>query len=404
MKLGKSSLNDIAKLRPDSVKRRRISSYDKSGDNFDWIDVKPGEMAVLGEFEGAGCITHVWCTCMCALTRYSMRNAIVRMYWDGEPEDTPSVEAPIGDFFGLGHGKRKNFVSMPLQMSPNKGKSFNCWWPMPFSKGFKITLENQNSKKFRIYYYIDYEIYDDGFEDDADYGRFHVQWRRENPPPVKKRDEKGKKISTRNPTKFNLFGVKNTEPLKYNYKIMEAKGKGQFAGCHLDIDNRTFMPWFINWPGEGDDMIFIDEDIEKGIPTLYGTGTEDYVNQAFCPTQKQSAPYHGTILSGGFNWYGKISYYRYHIEDPIYFNKAIIVTIEHGHDNHRADDWSSTAYWYQTEPHDHSIWPKLLDRKGRRPKGILWPHMIRKTLCIFVILFVIYWFWLKDILISSIIP
>ena len=213
-----------------------------------------------------------------------------------------------------------------------------------------------------------------------------TQWRRENPPLVKKRDEKGKKISPKKPKKFNLFGVKNTEPLKYNYKIMEAKGKGHFAGCHLDIDNRTFMPWFVNWPGEGDDMIFIDDDIEKGTPTLYGTGTEDYVNQAFCPTQKQSAPYHGTILPGGINWWGKITYYRYHIEDPIYFNKQIIVTIEHGHDNHRADDWSSTAYWYQKEPHDHSIWPKLLDRMGRRPKGISWPHMIRKTACILLIL------------------
>ena len=178
--------------------------------------------------------------------------------------------------------------------------------------------------------------------------------------------------------------------IKFNYRIMEAKGKGHFCGCNLNIDNRTFMPWFVNWPGEGDDMIFIDDDIEKGIPTLYGTGTEDYVNQAFCPTETQSAPYHGTIKPGGLNWWGKITYYRYHIEDPIYFNKHIIATIEHGHDNHRADDWSSTAYWYQTEPHDHSIWPKLLNRKGRRPKGISWPHMTRKSICILLILLWIY--------------
>jgi len=390
MKLGKNSLNDIAKLRPDSVKRRRISSYDESGDNRDWIDIKPGETAILGEFEGAGCITHIWCTCACPLTRYSMRHAILRMYWDGETEDKPSVEVPIGDFFGLGHGKRKNFVSLPLQMSPNKGKGFNCWWPMPFSQSFKITLENDNLKSFRIYFYIDYKVYEDGFPDEADYGRFHAQWHRENPPPVKKIDENGQKITKLNPNRFNLFGVKNTEPLTYNYKILEAKGKGHFVGCHLDIDNRTFMPWFINWPGEGDDMIFIDEDIDRNTPTLYGTGTEDYVNQAFCPTETQSAPYHGTILPGGFNWYGKITYYRYHIEDPIYFNKRIIATIEHGHDNHRADDWSSTAYWYQTEPHDHSIWPQLPDREGRTPQGINWPHMIRKGACIFLILLWIY--------------
>ncbi|MHA1291957.1 MAG: glycoside hydrolase family 172 protein [Promethearchaeota archaeon] len=403
MKMGKNNLKNIAKLRPDSIKRCRISSYDKSGDNYDWIDIKPGDKVVLGAFEGAGCITHIWSTCMCVLTKYSLRNAIIRMYWDGEPDDKPSVEVPIGDFFGLGHGKRRNFVSAPLQMSPNKGKGFNCWWPMPFSKGFKITLENDNKRPFRIYYYIDFEVYDDGFPDNKDYGRFHAQWRRENPPPVKKKGQykkkKIKKVSTKKPVSFNLFGFKNTEPLKYNYKIMEAKGKGHFCGCHLDIDNRTFMPWFINWPGEGDDMIFIDDDVEKGIPTLYGTGTEDYVNQAFCPTETQSAPYHGTILPGGFNWWGKITYYRYHIEDPIYFNKQIIVSIEHGHDNHRSDDWSSTAYWYQTEPHDHSIWPELRDRKGRKPKGVSWIHMIRKTLFIFLILFIVYWFWLKDFII-----
>ncbi len=394
MKLGKSSLNDIAKLRPDSVKRRRASSFDKKGDNYDWLDVKPGETVVLGEAEGAGCITHIWCTKMCQ-SRYSLRNAIIRMYWDGELDDKPSVEVPIGDFFGMGHAQRKNFVSLPLQMSPNKGKGFNCWWPMPFSKGFKITLENDNPKSFRIYYYIDYDIYEDGLENEKDYGRFHAQWRRENPPKVKK-IEKGKKITRFKPVKFNLFGHQNTEPLKYNYKIMEATGKGHFVGCHLNIDNRTHMPWFVNWPGEGDDMIFIDDDIEKGIPTLYGTGTEDYVNQAYCPTESYSAPYHGTIKPGGLNWWGKITYYRYHIEDPVYFNKRIVATIEHGHDNHRADDWSSTAYWYQTEPHED--FPKLLNREGRKPIGISWTHMIRKTSCIVLLIFLIYWIFLRKVM------
>ena len=172
-----------------------------------------------------------------------------------------------------------------------------------------------------------------------------------------------------------------------NYKILEAKGKGQFVGCHLDIDNITFMPWYINWPGEGDDMIYIDDDVEKGVPTLHGTGTEDYVNQAWAQRQKHSAPYHGTIITGGLNWWGKISYYRYHIEDPIYFNKRIVVTIEHGHDNHRKDDWSSTAYWYQREPHDHTLFPKLLDKKGRKPRVHV-AHMVRKSLCLVLIVIV----------------
>jgi hypothetical protein len=169
-----------------------------------------------------------------------------------------------------------------------------------------------------------------------------------------------------------------------NYKVLEARGKGHFVGCHLDIDNITFMPWYINWPGEGDDMIYIDDDVEKGEPTLHGTGTEDYVNQAWAQRQKYSAPYHGTIATGGLNWWGKISYYRYHIEDPIYFNKKIVVTIEHGHDNHRKDDWSSTAYWYQREPHDHTLFPKLLDKKGRKP-CVHVVHMVRKSLCLALI-------------------
>lgn len=384
MKIGRSSLNNIARLRADFVKRRRISSYDKTGGNKDWVTIKPAEKKIIAKVEGAGCITHIWCTMMC-LAKHSLRHIIIRMYWDGESEDKPSVEAPIGDFFGMGHAKRKNFVSLPLQMSPRGGRGFNCWWPMPYSNGFVITIENDNPKKVQFYYYIDYELYEDGFENKQDFGRFHVQWRRENPPQVKKKMTNSKrKFKTIRPIKFSYSG-KNTQPLKFNYKILEAKGKGHYVGCHLDIDNITFLPWFLNWPGEGDDMIFIDDDIDKETPTLYGTGTEDYVNQAYGQTSKYCAPYHGTILPGGFNWWGKITYYRYHIEDPIYFNKKIIVSIEHGHDNHRKDDWSSTAYWYQIEPHDHQLYPKLLDRKNRIPRSHT-GHIIRKSLCFLLII------------------
>ncbi len=397
MKLGKTSLNGLAKLRPDSVKRRRESSYDRTGDNYDWLDVKAGEKVILAEVEGAGMITHIWCTMTCRAKHY-LRNIIIRFYWDGESEDTPSVEAPIGDFFGMGHAKRENFVSLPLQMSPQGGRGFNCWWTMPFLKGFKITLENDTDTKYRIYYYIDYELHENGLEKEVEYGRFHAQWRRENPPLVKNLDDvTGKKLTPLHPIRFNLFGTKNTEPLKYNYRILEARGKGHYVGCNLNIDNRTFMPWFINWPGEGDDMIFIDEDIEKKVPTLFGTGTEDYVNQAFCPRERQSAPYHGTIRPGGFNWHGKITYYRYHVEDPIYFNKQIIVSIEHGHDNHRADDFSSTAYWYQKEPHDHSLYPALLPREKRMPLSSV-AHTIRKASCLGVILVLLIWIYLMVIL------
>jgi len=273
-------------------------------------------------------------------------------------------------------------------MSPQSGKGFNCWWPMPFSKGFKITIENDASKPMRFFYYIDYEIYEDGFDSERDYGRFHALWHRENPTTPKKKNIKtGKKFYKVRPKKFCYKGCNVDNPLIENYKILEASGKGQFVGCHLDIDNITFMPWYINWPGEGDDMIYIDDDVEKGVPTLHGTGTEDYVNQAWAQRQNYFAPYHGTIKSGGINWWGKISYYRYHIEDPIYFNERIAVTIEHGHDNHRKDDWSSTAYWYQREPHDHTLFPKLLDKEGRKPRVNV-AHMVRKSLCLALIVIV----------------
>lgn len=386
MSIGNSSLGNIDKLRPDTTKRKRISSYDKTGGNHDWLDISSGEMKTIAEVKGtAGKITHIWCTMRCK-AKYYLRNIILRMYWDGEDLDKPSVEVPIGDFFGLGHAKKRNFVSLPFQMSPRRGMGFNCWWPMPFSSQFKITVENDTSKPLTFYYYVDFETYDEDSSILNECGRFHAQWRKENPPKVKKIDPKtGKSFKTLKPIHFNYTGGKNTEPLNYNYKILVAKGKGHYVGCHLDIDNITFLPWFINWPGEGDDMIFIDDDIDKKIPTLHGTGTEDYVNQAYGQAKEYHSPYHGTILPGGFNFWGKISYYRYHIEDPIYFNKKIIVSIEHGHDNHRTDDWSSTAYFYQREPHDHSCYPELLTRERREPRKHI-AHKIRKYLCICLLL------------------
>jgi len=107
MKLGKSSLNDIAKIRPDSIKRRRISCYDRKGGNRDQLIIKPGETAILGEKDGARCLTHILCTCT-SNAKHNLRNAILRMFWDGETEDTPSVEAPKRVFFAMGYAKRKN--------------------------------------------------------------------------------------------------------------------------------------------------------------------------------------------------------------------------------------------------------------------------------------------------------
>jgi hypothetical protein len=133
-----------------------------------------------------------------------------------------------------------------------------------------------------------------------------------------------------------------------NYVILDAKGRGKYVGCNLNIVNRRVTDKW-NWYGEGDDMIFIDGDTWP--PSMHGTGTEDYFGTAMSPRQEFMGPYYGILLPGGSNWEGMITLYRYHILDPVYFSRSIRVTIEHGHANRRWDDYSSTAYWYQAEPH-----------------------------------------------------
>jgi hypothetical protein len=319
-------------------KRRRLSSYDKSGGNDDRIYIQAGESKVIANINDCGIINHIWMTHMnegFKEEKESLRKIIIEMYWDNE--ENPSVQTPLGDFFGMGHAMSKNFVSEPLQMSPEDGRALNSWWPMPFRKNAKIRIINECDTTLILYYYIDYEIYQSIPED---FLYFHASWNRECPTLGKDYD------SFKTNEEF-LFEHPNTDGSD-NFIILEAKGNGHFCGCHIDIDNfNDREAW--DWPGEGDDMIFIDG--ESWPPNLHGTGTEDYVNMAWCPRQEQSTPYHGLILGGDENWKGKITYYRYHIQDPIPFKKSIKVTIEHGHNNHRSDDWSTTAYWYQAEPH-----------------------------------------------------
>lgn len=326
-----SSLRELPLLR--NGLRKRCSSYDRTGGNDDRLHIQPGETVTIADITGAGCITHMWMTMKCAADAY-LRKVVLRMYWDDETD--ASVEVPIGDFFGMGHGICKNFASAVLDMSPEDGKGFNCWFPMPFSHRAKIEVENEAEEELVLYFYIDYEQYESL---PPNHARFHAQWRRENPTQG---------ISDANMSNSEFISGGRNLTGEGNYVILEAEGRGHYVGCHLDIYNLRFTDKW-NWYGEGDDMIFIDG--EPFPPTLHGTGTEDYFNTAYCPTQEFHAPYHGIILPGGPNWSGKITLYRYHIQDPIMFNKSIKVTIEHGHNNHRSDDYSSTAYWYQVEPH-----------------------------------------------------
>ena len=352
MPIGSGSLADLARLR--DFERHRLSSWDRSGGNADCLVVRAGESVELGTIDGAGCVKHWWVT---MTTRPNdpdeLVKSVLRMYWDGEK--TPSVEAPLGDFFGMGFGRRRNFVSLPLQMSPEDGKSMNCWFPMPFAEGARFTLENQGEKTVLFYYYIDYESYP---AIESDLSRFHSVWRRMNPSAGVAK-QKGWTRSD-----YNLggqrpvgpgygFDAKRRGPWSEanlsgddNYTLLEVRGSGQYVGCVLNID--VFERQVNDWYGEGDDMIFVDGDAWP--PRLHGTSTEDYFNTAFCPTQEYSAPYHGITLYSGnkdWPWGGKNSMYRFHVEDPIRFRESIRVTIETGHANALANDYSSTAYWYQ---------------------------------------------------------
>ncbi len=356
MVLGTSTLAGLARLRSD-VKRRRLSSYDPTGGNSDWWEFAPGQVRDIARIDGPGSIKHIWTT-LWTHDKHPLRKVVLRMFWDGE--SAPSVETPIGDFFGMGHAMSRNFVSLPLQMSPEDGRGFNCWFPMPFETGARIEVTNECGDKLHLYFYVDYETYPAGTSM-AEYGRFHAQWRRVNPtsgwadPAVRWDDNAdAMRVAWRTP---NLTG-------DANYVILDAEGHGHYVGCHLDID--CFSRQANDWYGEGDDMIFVDG---EAWPGLHGTGTEDYFNTAFGPAQEYSAPYHGIILNQGtpdWRWRGKNTLYRYHIEDPIYFEHSIRVTIEHGHANKLTNDYASTAYWYQTEP--HKPFPSLLPVEERLPR------------------------------------
>lgn len=362
MQIGMSTLASLARIR--DFKALRCSSYDRSGGNTDWVVIKPGKKHVMANIKGPGCIKHIWCTNSQAHDPTVMRSTMIRMWWDGEK--TPSVEVPLADFFGGGFGICKNFWSLPLQMNPAEGRAMNCWFPMPFRAKARIEVENESDVEQNLYYYVDYEEYPDWQEDLA---YFHAQWRRENPTSGWGRKDLKGPDNVQNLREY--WKTPNTTG-EENYTILEATGRGQYVGCHLDID--CFHREKNDWYGEGDDMIFVDG--ESWPPAIHGTGTEDYFSTAYCPREVFHSPYCGLTQYNGSDWgpddkwkwpfRGKNSMYRFHIEDPIPFRKSIRVTIEHGHNNKLSNDYSSTAYWYQFEP--HGKFPKLLPVTKRLPR------------------------------------
>jgi Protein of unknown function (DUF2961) len=257
----------------------------------------------------------------------------LRMYWDGEKD--PSVEAPIGDFFGMGHGVDKPFISLPVRVTSD-GRGRNCYWPMPFRKSARITVSNDSSERCNaFYYYIDWQKRDSLPKDTA---YFHAMYRQEFPCVMGR-----------------------------NYLIADIVGRGHYVGTVQSV--YLVSP---GWYGEGDDFFFIDGEAE---PSLRGTGTEDY----FCDGwgfREQSGPFYGAPLWEGFNTGDRGSAYRWHIPDPVAFTKSLRVEIEHKGSQsfpdgtgsgfiERDDLMSSVAFWYQLEP--HKPWPAMPPVSQRLP-------------------------------------
>jgi hypothetical protein len=387
MKIGSTSLRDLA--RPRDCIRRRESSYDRTGGNRDFYVIPSGQKRVIFDVAGvAGIITHIWSTQM-TFTLRGGRGIILRMWWDDDPEDCPSVETPLSDFFGIAWGIRRNMSSQPIQCSVRGGKGQNCWWPMPFQKAAKIEVENLNPKNLIIYFYVDWEEYPQGLGDEK-LLYFHANYRQQDCTARWKDRDTGKSLSG---AAWQATGGKNTLAnggYKENYLILETKGEGQYVGVTMGIKRGRFaLTAPLAWPGEGDDMIWIDSQ-GAGEPQLYGTGTEDYFNTAYSPTEHYCAPYHGVVLGGGLNWRKKISYYRFHVEDPIMFKKDIKVTIEHGHDNHYGGRWTSCAYWYQAEPHAKQA--TLPPYQALMSRGPLITKIVGYSALI-VILVLLFWFF-----------
>ena len=322
----------MARLR--SYKARRSSSWDRTGGNADWVVVDPGQTATLLDINGAGVITHIWFT-INSPDQIHLKNLVLRAWWDGE--SSPSVEVPIGDFFGLGLGEYVVYQSALLAVAPMK--ALNSYFKMPFSSAARITVTNEGKATTRsLYFAIDYVELPSLPED---LGRFHAQYRQSAP------------------CKANASNGKNLDG-KNNYVFLEATGKGHFVGVTQSVlQNQT------GWFGEGDDMIFIDGDT---LPTINGTGTEDYFNGAWgYGGQTYSYLHVGTpYIVDPERIGGRYCQYRWHYESPIAFEKSIKVTIEHGTADDRADDFYSTAYWYQTEP--HAAFPELPVAADRVPK------------------------------------
>lgn len=329
-----AGLDDLAMLGKPQLKR--VSTFDKTGANQDKFIVKPGTAASL-EIQGAGCIKHLWFTLASKDADYLSKTQI-RIYWDGAKE--ASVDCPFGNFFCLGHGEVNDITSAaicvtkaPHISSPPGQAAFNCYFPMPFTEGAKLEIENGGSADLTLYAQADYEAYDSP-KQTSGMGRFCANYLQEQTTPAAEHSS-------------NTTG-------NDNYVILNIQGEGHYVGCNLSVNAKPTEPgkWY-----EGDDMIFVDD--EQWPPSINGTGTEDYFNNAWGFRREFCTPYYGCSYlrkdGSESSIYGRFTIYRFHIQDPISFQKSIRVTVEHGHANDAGNHYSSVAYWYQKPAGQQSV-------------------------------------------------
>jgi len=297
-----------------------------------FVVIKPGETFTMADIKGSGAIQHIWMT-----PTGNWRYSIFRIYWDDEPN--PSVESPVGAFFGMGWNEYAHLNSLAVNVNP--GSAFNCYWPMPFRKKCRITMQNINTESMVLYYQVDYTL--TTVPDDAAY--FHAQFRQSNP---------------------TVGG---------NYTLIDGvEGKGQYVGTYMGVGVANN-----GWWGEGEIKFFMDGDSQ--FPTINGTGTEDYFcgSYDFDTRQKNehgervveytefSTPYvglHQVIRGDGhYKVMQRFGMYRWHIADPIRFDKNLKVTIQdlgwkgNGTYLKQKSNIHSVVFWYQSEP--HGSFPKL---------------------------------------------
>ena len=312
----------------------RASSYDRTGANDDgnWSNkIQAGETRTIAALDGPGIITHIWIT-IATEEQFHLKKLVLRMYWDGEPN--PSVEAPVGDFFGLGLGEY--FLYESALLSVGSQKALNSFIPMPFRRSARITVTNEGISPVGAFYFnIDYERHK-SLPDEAAY--FHAQYRQATPNHGWTTEWERNGDSTVN-TRQNPTG-------EGNYVILDAEGRGHYVGVtHSILQNQG------DWWGEGDEMIFIDGSTS---PDIIGTGSEDYYVGAWCYGGCGINPFGGTRPTFAYERYGnpmnggddrgaRWMVYRFHTDSPIPFDRSIQVTIESGHANHRSDNFYTVA-------------------------------------------------------------